>query len=275
MGDLRLKMYTELRLRNYSEKTIKRYILSVAQFSKYFQVSPEVLGPPEIKKYLKYLIDEKGNSWSHYRQTVCGLRFLYTKVLGQEWLAEHIPFPRRDRPLPSFLTKEEVAQVFGAVTDHRHLTMMEVLYGTGVRTSELMNLKVNDIDSKRKVIKVVAGKGGKDRYTLLSDSLLIKLRKYWRVYRPSHWLFEGRNGPAATTVIQKACRRAEEESGVGKRVTPHILRHSFATALLEQGVDLVTIGNLLGHSRIKTTALYTHVTLSKIQNTSCPLENLE
>ena len=152
--------------------------------------------------------------------------------------------------------------------------MLETIYATGVRCGELVKLRVEDIDSNREVIVVRNGKGQKERLTLLGENLLEKLRNYYRQYRPKEWLFEGIRGPASTTVPQKACQRAEQESGVGKHVTPHILRHSFATALLEQGVDLVTISNLLGHSRIKTTELYTHVTLKMLQQTKSPLDTL-
>jgi len=275
MTPVRQEFISTLRLRNYSPKTIKQYTNCVSQFARYFKQCPSQLGPKEVKSYLLYLIEEKQCSWSHYRQTVCGLRFLYTKVIGHEWMAEHIPFPRRTQRLPEFLTPEEVRLVFNAVQNPKHLMMLETIYATGVRCSELVNLKVKDIDSKRKVVIVRNGKGAKDRLTLLDHILLEKLRVYFRQYQPSEWLFEGRQGHVSTSVPQKACQRAERDSGIGKRVTPHILRHSFATALLEQNVDLVTISNLLGHSRIKTTELYTHITLKKLQNTRSPLELLD
>lgn len=275
MSDLRLEYQSLLRLKNYSPKTIKQYTNSVSQFARYFNKCPKELGPEEIKQYLLYLIDDEQSSWSKYRQVVCSLRFLYTKVLKHEWMAEHIPFPRRDRPLPNFLTPEEVAKVFKVIEHPKHLMMLETIYATGVRCGELVKLKVSDIDSKRKVLIIRNGKGGKERLTLLSDTLLFKLRNYYKQYKPKEWLFEGRTGHAATSVPQKACNRAEEISEVGKKVTPHVLRHAFATSLLEQGVDLVTISNLLGHSRIKTTELYTHVTLKKIQTTVSPLDILE
>lgn len=276
MTPLRVEFESSLRLKNYSPNTIKRYTNSVAQFARYFGKFPRELGPKEMKQYLLYLIDEEQSSWSKYRQTVCGLRFLYVKVLGDEWMAEHIPFPRRGLPLPKFLTSEEVKVVFGAVDNPKHLMMLETVYATGVRTAELVNLKIEDIDSKRKVLVVKNGKGQKERLTLLSEILLVKLRNYYRRYRPKEWLFEGQDGTShsSTTVPQKACQRAEELSGVGKKVTPGILRHSFASNLLEQGVDLITISNLMGHSRIKTTEIYCHVTLKKLQNTPSPIDEL-
>lgn len=275
MTQLRQEFISALRIRNYSPKTIKQYTLCVRHFARYFNKGPELLGPKEIKQYLLYLIDEKQCSWSHYRQTVCGLRFLYAKVLGHEWMTEHIPFPRRERPLPSFLTPEEMQVVLDAVSNPKHRMMLETLYATGVRCGELVRLRLEDIDSKRKVVVVRNGKGQKERLTLLSEMLLHKLRNYYRQYRPKEWLFEGKSGHAKEAVPQKACNRAERDSGVGKSVTPHAIRHSFATALLERGVDLVTISNLLGHSRIKTTELYTHVTLKKIQQTPSPLDLLQ
>ena len=274
MTPLRQEFISSLRLRNYSPKTIKQYTMCISQYARYFGKCPKLLGPKEIKQYLLYLIDEKKCSWSHYRQAVCGLRQLYVKVLGHEWMAEHIPFPRREQHLPNFLTPEEAKLVIESVENPKHRMMLETLYATGVRCGELVRLRVEDIDSKRKVIMVRNGKGQKERLTLLGESLLEKLRNYYRQYRPKEWLFEGKSGHAREAVPQKACNRAEQESGVGKRVTPHVLRHSFATALLEQEVDLVTISNLLGHSRIKTTELYTHVTLKKLQKTASPLDLL-
>ena len=271
MTQLRQEFVSSLRLRNYSPKTIKQYVLCVSHFAAHFGKCPKELGPAEIKQYLLYLIDEKKCSWSHYRQAVCGLRFLYTKVLEHDWMAEHIPFPRRERHLPSFLTPEEAKLVIESVEHPKHRMMLETLYATGVRCGELVRLRVEDIDSRRNVIMVRNGKGQKERLTLLGEELLGKLRNYYRQYRPKEWLFEGKDGHAREAVPQKACNRAEQESGVGKRVTPHVLRHSFATALLEQGVDLITISNLLGHSRIQTTELYTHVTLKKLQSTTSPL----
>jgi len=274
MTQLRQEYVSSLRLKNYSPKTIKQYTNSVANFAKYFNKSPELLGPKEIKQYLLYLIDEKQSSWSHYRQTICGLRFLYSKVLQHEWMTEHIPFPRRGRSLPSYLTPEEVRKVLSVIENPKHKMMLETIYATGLRCGELVRLKVEDIDSKRDVIIVRDGKGNKERLTLLGEKLLFKLRNYYRQYKPKEWLFEGIKGNAKESVPQKACNRAEELSGVSKKVTPHVLRHSFATVLLEQETDLVTISNLLGHSRIKTTELYTHVTLKKIQNTKKPLDCL-
>jgi integrase/recombinase XerD len=274
MTPLRQEFVSSMRLRNYSPKTIKQYSLSVARFARHFNQCPKQLGPKEIGLYLLYLIDEKKSSWSEYRQTVCGLRYLYTKVLGFEWMAEHIPFPRRERALPQFLTPEEACKVFAVVENPKHRMMLETIYATGLRCGELVRLKLSDIDSSRNVIVVRDGKGQKERITLLGETLLSKLRAYYRQYRPKEWLFEGSRGHAKEAVPQKACNRAEEISGVGKRVTPHVLRHSFATVLLENNVDLVTISNLLGHSRIKTTELYTHVTLKKIQQTPKPLDAL-
>jgi site-specific recombinase XerD len=194
--------------------------------------------------------------------------------LGHKWLLEHIPFPRKDRKLPEFLTPEEVTQVLEAVEESKYRMMLEVVYATGIRTGELVRLKVCDIDSKRKVIVVRNGKGRKERLALLPEVLLYKLRNYYREHRPKEWLFEGKDSHVGTSVIQRACRRAAKLSGIKKRVTPNILRHSFATALLEQGVDLITISDLLGHENIRTTKLYAHVSLKKLQNTSSPLELL-
>jgi len=189
-------------------------------------------------------------------------------------MAEHIPFPRRGRPLPQFLTSEEASQVLSVVENPKHRMMLDTIFATGVRCGELVRLRVEDIDSKRNLIIVRNGKGQKDRHTLLGEALLSKLHNYYSQYRPKEWLFEGRNGYSSTTVPQKACKRAEERSGVGRHVTPNILRHAFATALLERGEELITISNLMGHSRIKTTEIYAHVTLKMLQNTASPLDTI-
>ena len=270
MGELRSKMESAMRLRNFSPKTIKSYLLAIKSFARYFGKDPRVLGVLEIEQYL-YEIIKEGKSWSHFRQISCALRFLYCIVLEQEWMRNKIPFPRRNKTLPKYLSREEIKQALKVVENPKHRLMLEVIYATGIRVGELVNLKVTDIDSSRMLLRIASGKGLKERYTLLPQVLLKKLREYWKEYRPAVYLFENKSGaPHSVTVVQKACNKITKKCGV--KISPHIIRHSFATALLEQGEELITISKLLGHSNLKTTERYAQVTPKKLSRTVSPLE---
>ena len=275
MTPLRSKFISTLELQNYSQKTIKQYTLAVAHFAAHFGKCPSSLGASEVKQYLRHLRDTRKLSASSYRQAVAALRCLYWQVLERESVVSQIPYPRREKPVKDFLTPEEMKTVLGTLTDLKYRTMLEVLYGTGVRCGELVRLRVSDIDSKRMIIIVRDGKGHKGRLTLLSEALLTKLRAYYKEYRPTEWLFEGKRGNHSNeSVPQKACNIAEKASGVGKRVTPTILRRSFASALHEAGVDVITISRLLGHVHVQTTGVYTDITLKTIHATQSPFDLL-
>jgi site-specific recombinase XerD len=268
MTPLRQKMIQDLRIRNYSPKTIDSYVSRVAAFAKYFGKSPELLGPSHIRQYQVHLLEEVGASWPVFNQTVCALRFLYKKTLGKSWLIEHLPFPKQPKKLPVVLSTKEVGRVLGAVRLLKHRTVLETVYATGLRISEALHLRVQDIDSQRMVLRVVAGKGRKDRYVPLSPTLLGKLRQYWKEYRPSHWLFPGRSSktPLHASSVQRAISLATKKARIKKRVGPHTLRHCFATHFLEAGVDLRTIQLLLGHGSLKTTAVYLHIATKSLQD---------
>ena len=274
MTPLRQKFISSLELQNYSQKTIKQYTKSIAQFAAYFKRCPSKLGVDEIKQYLRYLRDEKKASSSMHRQVVAALRYLYSQVLDKERFIPRIPYPRKGQPIRTFLTPQEVRLLFDTVEDSKHRMMLEVLYATGVRVGELVKLRVADIDSCNMTIAVRDGKGQKGRLTLLSPALLLKLRAYYRKYHPKEWLFEGRTsaGHCDENVAQNACARAALKSGINKKVTPQVLRRSFASALHEAGVDVITISRLLGHVHVQTTGLYTTVTLKTLQSTKSPLE---
>lgn len=273
MTPLRQKFISTLKLHNYSEKTIKQYTLCVADFARYFRKCPSTLGPPEIRKYLEYLRDIEKLSTSRHRQTVAALRYLYGYVLDRELYIPKIPYPKRESPLRTFLTPEEMKLFLSAIDDPRHRMMIEVIYATGVRCGELVRLRVADIDSKQMVITIRDGKGHKGRISLLSDSLLCKLRTYYKEYRPREWLFESKHGKHVDEEVpQKACNRAEKKSQIGKRVTPHVIRRSFASALHESGVDVITISRLLGHTHVQTTGVYTDITLKTVHATPSPLD---
>ena len=266
---LRTRMMEDLRIRNYSTKTVEIYVRCVSEFSKHFGQSPETLVEGEIREYQRFLVEEKKASWAFFNQTVCALRFLYTKTLHKDWLVEHIPFPKQDKRLPEVLSIEEVSKLFANVRALKQRTILQTMYAAGLRLMEGLNLQTNDIDSERMVIRVRQGKGRKDRYVTLSPTLLETLREYYKPCRPNGTLlFPNRNGDERThpTTVQRACTRAAVAAGLTKRVTPHTMRHSFATNLLEEGTDLRTIQVLLGHGSLNTTAIYLHIAIGAPQS---------
>lgn len=275
MTPLRQRMMEDMKVRNLSPKTQSIYVTQVARFAKYFGKSPEWLGPEEIHSYQVYLV-KKHVSWSLFNQTVCALRFLYRITLQKDWAIEHIPFPRRERKLPVVLSLSEVAQFFQAIGHLKHRAILMTAYAAGLRTSEVVHLRVTDIDSQRRVIHVRQGKGRKDRYVMLSPKLLELLRAYWKVVRPRAWLFPGGrpDRPLNLSTVQRAAQKARLQSGLAKRVTVRALRHSFATHLLESGTDVRTIQVLLGHRSLQTTARYTHVSAKTVCATRSPLDLL-
>lgn len=269
---LRSEMVSALRLKNYSPNTIKSYVGHVVKFAGYFNKCPSLLGPEEVKEYLLHILN-RGLSWDHYRQAVCGLRFLYGEVLKQDWMISHIPFPRKQpRQIPEILTLSEVKQIIGSSANLRHEAIIATLYGTGARLNELRHIEVKDIDSKRNLIYIRNGKGEKSRNVLLPKSLLLILRRYYRKHSPKQYLFEGKRGPVSQAMVQRACKQAAKLAKIPKTVSPRILRHSFATHLLDSGVDLMMIKALLGHSHIATTQIYTHVSTKRLTKIKSPLE---
>jgi integrase/recombinase XerD len=276
MTPLRQRMLEDLRLRNYSPRTEEIYIDHVARFARHFGQSPERLGPEEIRRYQLSLI-EGGVSWSQFNQAVCALRFLYGVTLKRSWKVAQVPFAKRPKRLPTVLSPEEVARLLHAVSNRKHRLLLSTIYAAGLRVSEVVGLQVGDIDSRRMVIRVRQGKGRKDRLVMLSPQLLEGLRAYAGWYRPRLWLFPGtdRARPLSVSAVQKVCTRARKAAGIAKSVTPHTLRHSFATHLLEGGADLPLIQAMLGHSDIRTTTRYTHVAAGRIQAAASPLDRLE
>ena len=261
MTALRERMIADLRIRNYSPRTIECYTQRVAAFARHFGKSPTELGPEHIRAYQTFLVETKGASWTLFNQTVCALRFLYGTTLQQRDVIEQIPFPRQPKRLPVVLSRAEVARFFAAVPSLKHRTVLMTMYATGLRLSEALGLRVSDVDGGRRCLRVAQGKGQKDRYTLLPPTLLQQLRAYWKVARPSSWLFPGGRPdlPLTATAIQRRCAPAARRAGLAKRVSTHTMRHCFATHLLEAGTDLRTIQQLLGHGRLDTTAVYLHV----------------
>ncbi len=275
MTPLRQRMLDDLRMRNLSPHTQEAYVRAVAKFAQHFGKSPEVLGPAEIRAYLVALT-QRGVSWGLYNQTRCALHFLYCITLKRDWPADELVCAKTPKRLPVVLSRDEVFAFLGAVWNLKHRAMLTTLYATGLRASELVSLRVGDIDSRRMVIRVQQGKGRKDRYVMLSPKLLDLLREYWRKYRPTEWLFPGqdRRRHLDRRALVKICAAVARRACLRKKVTPHTLRHSFATHLLESGTDIRTIQALLGHRSLRTTALYTFVSMKTVLGTRSPLEAL-
>lgn len=276
MTALRQRMIEDLRIRNYSPRTIKIYVPLVARFAKHFGKSPEHLGPEEIRAYQVHLV-KTGTGWSLFNQSVCALQFLYNITLGKEWMIQHIAHPKGEKRLPVILGLAEVAQFLRSITSLKHRAILTTAYSAGLRISEVVALRVCDVDSQRMLIRVQQGKGRRDRFVMLSPAVLALLREYWKTARPTDWLFRGASdaGHISTSAVMKACRLAWASSKLSKHVTVHALRHSFATHLLEAGTDLRTIQILLGHRSLRTTAIYTHVSEKTLRATRSPLDQIE
>jgi integrase/recombinase XerD len=277
MTPLRRRMIEDMTLRNFTLQTIQSYVWCIARFARYFNLSPEHLGPEHIRAYLLYLVQERRASLSHYKQTRAALRFLYRVSLGRDDVPGGIPPVKQPRTLPVVLSLDEVARFFAAVRNVKHRAILMTAYAAGLRVSEVTQLRIADIDSSRMVIHVRRGKGQKDRYVMLSPRLLEILRAYWRAVRPHDILFPGArlDRPITTASIQKVCQRARRAAGMSKKITAHTLRHSFATHLLEAGTDLRTIQVLLGHHSFSTTARYVHVATASLPSVKSPLDRLD
>jgi len=265
---LRRRMIEDMTVRNMSPATQRSYIHAVSKFSRYFGRSPDQLG-------LEVHLASNGISWAALNQTVCALRFFYGVTLGQAEIPERIAYARKPKTLPVVLSADEVVRFLEAVPSLKTRMALTTAYAAGLRASETVGLKVCDIDSQRMVMRVEHGKGGKDRYVMLSAQLLGILRTYWHLARPKDWLFPGRDGPIDVQVLYSACRSACAAAKLGKRVTVHTLRHSFATHLLENGTDIRIIQVLLGHSNLSSTARYTRVSTGLIAKTESPLDRLK
>ncbi len=274
ISPLRRRMIEDMTVRNMSPATQRSYIHAVSKFSRYFGRSPDRLGLEDVRAFQVHLVS-KGISWAALNQTVCALRFFYGVTLGQADVPERIVYARKPKTLPVVLSADEVVRFLEAVPSLKTRTALTTAYAAGLRASEAVGLKLCDIDSGRMVMRVEHGKGGKDRYVMLSAQLLNILRTYWRLARPQEWLFPGRDGPIDVQVLYCACRSACAAAGLGKRVTVHTLRHSFATHLLENGTDIRIIQVLLGHSNLSSTARYTRVSAGLIAKTESPLERLK
>lgn len=270
--DLRREMVS----RKYSPKTIKAYLYYNEDLLKFIaEKQPDSITERDIKDYLFYLVEEKKVSTSTLNSAISALKFYYGVILKRKFLYE-IKRPRKDKKLPVVLNKEEVARIFFNVNNIKHKVILMLVYSAGLRVSEVVKLKPEDIDSKRRLIHIKGAKGRKDRYTLLADSVLDTLRNYWKQYEPKEWLFPSTKPDRHLHCrsVEKVFANACEKANILKNATVHTLRHSFATHLLEAGTDLRYIQELLGHKSSKTTEIYTHVSKGSIGRIVSPLDRL-
>jgi integrase/recombinase XerD len=278
MGATRDRMLADLQLRRYSKSTQKEYLRCAKNFVAHFRRPAEEMGSEEVRKFLLHLVVVKKTSPVMHKMHVAALRFLYTHTLGRPEVLPAMPWPKMKRPLPTVLSGSEVLQFLEAVESVKYRAVLMCAYGGGIRISEACKLAPQDIDSRRGLIHIRDGKRGRDRYVMLSQRLLEALRTYWRTERPARdgYLFPGLTprSHVAVSTIRTVVKKVILALGFEKRVTPHTLRHCFATHLLELGVDVRVIQRLLGHGSIRTTALYTHVSAEHIGRTRSPLDVL-
>jgi len=266
----------KLKVLRYSEQTIRTYKTQFEEFINYYhKFDISKIDENQIKCYLRYLVTERKVSTCYQNQAINAIKFYYERILGGQRKAYYIDRPRREKTLPTVLSEEEIISILNSIENIKHKATIMTIYSAGLRISEAISLKINDIDSKRMQIRIEQSKGKKDRYTLLSVRTLEILRKYYQNYRPKIWLFEGQIGKQySTRSIQNILKMAVSNTSIKKHVTVHTLRHSFATHLLENGTDLRYIQNLLGHESSRTTEIYTHITTKGFDQIKSPLDKL-
>lgn len=272
-----LLLQREMRLRNYSHKTIKAYRSGIRSFLRYLgPTDPRCVDVERLRSFLLHLMEDQGYAAASVNQVINALRFLYVEVFRLPFAVGDIPRPAKERQLPVVLSLEEVRCIFDVVGNLKHRVLLMVAYFAGLRVSEVVALRPEDLDSNRKMIHLRGAKGGKDRYALLSDGVLSCLREYWREYKPRDWLFEGQDPRRHYSVrsAEQVFTDAAARAGIRKRVSIHSLRHAFATHLLEQGIDIRYIQDLLGHQSIRTTEIYTHVSRRRLEMIQSPIEQI-
>ena len=276
MTPLRQRMIAAMQIRNFTANTQAAYLQQIALLARYYHQSPEALGPQQIQAYQLYLTNERKLAPGSLCTIAAALRFLYHVTLKRDWALDDIPIPKKPLKLPVILSPEEVEHFLECIGSLKHRTLLTVAYAAGLRVSEATHLKVTDIDSQRMVIRVEQGKGQKDRYVMLSPRLLEELRTYWKVARPKLWLFPGDipGRPITRDAVEQACDKARRLSGIDKPITPHSMRHAFATHLLEAGTDVRRIQLLLGHRSLATTSHYLKVATSSVCATVSPFDLL-
>jgi integrase/recombinase XerD len=275
ISPLRQRMIDDMTARRLSEATQKDYVRNVRNFTAFLGRSPDTATSDDLRRFQLHMAQQQVSPWS-INAAIAALRFFFTVTLERPDLVRPLRIVNEPRKAPVVLSQEEVARLLEAAPGLKYKAALSVAYGAGLRVSEVANLKVSDIDSERMTLRVEQGKGQRDRYVMLSPQLLELLRDWWRASRPQVWLFPGQNpiNPMTPRQLNRAVHAAKDLASISKRVSPHTLRHSFATHLLEQGVDIRVIQVLLGHAKLETTALYTRVAVNTIRDIKSPLERL-
>jgi site-specific recombinase XerD len=272
---LRQRMIEDMTARRYKEKVQKDYVRHVKNFAAFLGRSPDAASSEDVRRYQLHMATQRIGAPS-INAAIAALRFFFNVTLERPDLVRHLTSVHKPRRAPVVLNQDEVIRLLATAPGLKYKAAFGVAYGAGLRVSEVVALKVSDIDSKRMTLRVEQGKGQRDRYVMLSPQLLEWLREWWRAARPQAWLFPGQNpvNPMSARQLSRAVRTAAQAAGIAKRVSPHTLRHSFATHLLEQNVDIRVIQVLLGHAKLETTALYTRVAVNTIRDVTSPLERL-
>ena len=278
MTQLRRQMIKEMQLRNFSESTHEAYLSAITKLAQYYRRSPDQINEKEVHDYLRYEMNERKLAWSTINQKANGMVFFYREVLKRPKTEFSIPPRKREQKLPEVLSLEEVERLFDSTKNQKYQMIFKTAYAGGLRLSEVIHLKLADIDSGRMMIRVEQGKGNKDRYVKLSMELLQELRRYWKLYQPRVWLFPGPNPdrPIHQTSVQKVYTQAKEKAGITKQGGIHTLRHCYATHLLEAGeTDIRTIQVMLGHRSMGTTTRYLQIANRKLCLTPSPYDLLK
>jgi len=275
MSQLRKRFIRDLKIRNYSSNTIRNYVTAVQLLSRFYGMCPSAITAEQIKDYLESLLKNK-KSWSNVNIKMSAFNLLYRDTLEQGWKVQTLKRPKSQKKLPVVFTQEEVTQFLSVIKNVKHRAVMMTIYSAGLRCSEASNLRIRDVDSKRHRMMIRDAKGHRDREVILSKRLLSYLREYVRLYKPKDYLFYGQHidRPISTSSLSKIFKSAVERSGIKKESHLHTLRHSFATHLLNKGVDIRIIQKLLGHRSVSTTVIYCQISKHRFENTQSPLDDL-
>jgi integrase/recombinase XerD len=276
MGEFRDRMEQDLQIRGFSVSTQKCYLARMKAMVRFFMRPPNELTLEDIHSYQLHLTRDRKVCWSSFNQSVGAIRFFYGVTLNNDWDIQRIPYQKTGRKLPVVLSGEEVLKLFQVVTNLKHRAILMTAYAGGLRVSEVTHLRVSDVDGQRMMLRVEQGKGRQDRYVMLSHKLLAVLREYWKTYKTRHWLFTGQNPerPLTRASVHKFFQKARLKAGITKKASVHVLRHSFATHLLESGINIRKIQLLLGHRSLRSTQIYTHVARDYLEDTPSPLDIL-
>lgn len=268
------RLAEDLQIRNMAQATIDAYTYHLQRFADFTKKPLGRVTPEDVRNFQLHLIEERKVGYSSFNQAVCALRFFYSTTIPRKWPVRMIPYGKRPKKLPTVLSRQEVEDLLRCTPNMKQRTFLMTLYAAGLRLAEASHLKIADIDSSRMQLNIIHGKGAKQRLVPLSPRLLETLREYWKEYRPETYLFPGKTPetPYAATSIQKAIKASAKRAGIKKSVHPHVLRHSFATGLLESGVDILTISRLLGHASFATTMVYLHVRQQHVGSAPSPLD---